>query len=219
MKKFKNPFTVFGLVFVFTYIYLFQILSYFLKIKSLVLVGVLQGLIPLLVIGVIFFLVLKGEGKKLTSLSLRKPSKDDVLWGFIGFFLGLAVNFMVSLITPQFLKPEKDLAILQVLRQMPLGLGIFFIFTSAVSEEVLFRGFAVERLNSWFKNLNLASAVSWLFFSLGHLYPWGLKYTLHLAVFSLTFYFVYLRRRNLYSTIIMHLINNLAAFMATRLLI
>jgi uncharacterized protein len=214
----KQPFTFLGLFFTFTYVYFFQGLSLIFKPASLITVSILQAIITILATGFIFAVVLKGEGKSLSSIGFKKPNKDDVLWVFMGFFLGLAVNLIFSFITPDFLRPEKDLLMFEFLKQAPFTLGLVFIITSALSEEVLFRGFAVERLTSILKNFKLASLISWFFFFINHLNPWGIKYTLHLAVFSIVFYFVYARRRNIYTTILMHSINNLAAFAMIRLL-
>ncbi|HUV46727.1 MAG TPA: CPBP family intramembrane glutamic endopeptidase [Candidatus Bathyarchaeia archaeon] len=120
---------------------------------------------PLLWLGMIIFLVLRLEKRKLRSLGIvfKKPLKN--------IFLGLGVGI---LITSQYLfalaiKGGRIMFNPQNLKLTNLFLYFFVCLSTAAVEEITFRGFFMTRINEIIKNKLNANIMAGLIFFLIHL--------------------------------------------------
>jgi uncharacterized protein len=81
--------------------------------------------------------------------------------------------------------------------------------------EVLFRGYAVERLEELTGNLNLAAISSCAVFAFAHVGPWGWAHLLIAGFGGGVLTALYLWRRNLWVNIIAHFIVDGAVVLLT----
>jgi membrane protease YdiL (CAAX protease family) len=79
---------------------------------------------------------------------------------------------------------------------------------AAVAEEVLFRGYPIERLEQLTGSRLLAAAISWTAFTVAHHRLWGWNYLIEAGFLGVILTFLYLWRRNLPSNMIAHWIAN-----------
>ena len=77
---------------------------------------------------------------------------------------------------------------------------------AAVSEEVLFRGYAIERIQELTGSRTIAVIASCAIFTLDHVSSWGWTHEAIVAFGGLSFALLYVWRRNLWTSIIAHFI-------------
>jgi membrane protease YdiL (CAAX protease family) len=90
----------------------------------------------------------------------------------------------------------------------PLWLGLWIVISSSIAEEVLYRGFVLERLGQVTGSIWMGGLITLIWFTLLHL-PLGLTYTLMIVLpSSIMITLLYIWRRDLITTIIVHLVFN-----------
>jgi len=95
-----------------------------------------------------------------------------------------------------------------------LALGL----TGAVVEEVLYRGYLIERVIALSGRVWVAAAISWVAFTAVHLGFFGPGPTLNVAVLSAAFVWLYVRERSIWPVVLMHGLNSLFAYLLVPLL-
>ncbi|ROU04102.1 CPBP family intramembrane glutamic endopeptidase [Histidinibacterium lentulum] len=149
----------------------------------------------------LFIVTVERLGPK--SIGLRRPSAADLGWavGFFALATGLS-SILTSLVPPA---PSGGMDLLLAL---PLPVLIALIVTTAVTEEVLYRGYPIERLASLTGSLRLATAVSLTLFVAPHLLFFGPHWLLYQGLNVALIYALYLWRRNLPACMLLHGLGN-----------
>lgn len=93
----------------------------------------------------------------------------------------------------------------------PLLIALFL--TGTVLEEVVYRGYLIERLIALTGSRWLAGLVSWAAFTLVHLRFFGLGATIDIAVVSAALVLLYIWKRSLWPAIVFHGINDAFGFL------
>ncbi|HRP35711.1 MAG TPA: type II CAAX endopeptidase family protein [Gammaproteobacteria bacterium] len=156
-----------------------------------------------LAVAVLLVFILKVEGRGLGSIALRRPSGRDIQWAVMFW----AVSTVASGMLHQFLPPPPSTGMATVL-QLSLLTILALVFTTAVTEEVLFRGYSIERLSELTGYRPLAVAVSFGLFVLPHVAFFGVQWLLYHGLGVVLLYVLYVWRRNLWACMIMHLLGN-----------
>jgi uncharacterized protein len=161
------------------------------------------GLVLLLV-----WIIVYWERNSLRSVGFRGMSWADLLWGVGGFVVGLAV-FAVTIPLVHILGVGTDLAqgVARV-AALPFGLLVALVFTAAITEEVLFRGYPIERLSAITGSVWWGAIISFIVFVSLHLPFWGLGGAIQIGAWSLVVTGLYVWRRSLASCVTMHLLND-----------
>lgn len=156
-------------------------------------------------------LVLLWERQPLSSIGLRRLSKQDGLWVVISFGAG-ALSFILTGYLVNALGLSSASSGIAQLAQIPLALRIGIVITAGIGEEILFRGYPIERLNHLTGRLRLSAIIAYTVFVLLHLPFWGLGGTLQIGVWSVIVTALYVRRRSLLACIFVHILNDAYAF-------
>jgi membrane protease YdiL (CAAX protease family) len=90
---------------------------------------------------------------------------------------------------------------------LPVVIGI--ILTAAITEEILFRGYPIERIKELTGKAWLATAISFIIFVIPHVKFFGITWLLYHGIGTIMIYVLYLWRKNLYACMILHLLVNL----------
>jgi membrane protease YdiL (CAAX protease family) len=135
----------------------------------------------------------------------------DVLWGVVGFIVG-AFSFILTTPLVNALGLSTTSGGIARLAQIPLVLRIGIVITAGVTEEILFRGYPIERLNNLTGRLSLAALIAYVVFVLLHIPFWGLGGTIQIGVWSIVVTILYVKRRNLPACMLMHILNDAYAF-------
>jgi membrane protease YdiL (CAAX protease family) len=140
-----------------------------------------------------------------TSLGLHRLRWGDIGWGILFWIIGL-LAFVVTLPLAQAVGVRS--ATLTELARIPLALRIALPLTAGVCEEILFRGYAIERLTALFGSKWIAAALSLICFSAYHIAGFGLGGALQIAAWSVVVTSLYLWKRSLPACILMHILND-----------
>jgi uncharacterized protein len=95
----------------------------------------------------------------------------------------------------------------------PWPVLIALFLTGTVLEEVVYRGYLIERLIVLTDNRWLAGLVSWAAFTLVHLRFFGLGATIDVALVSAALVLLYLKTRSLWPAMMFHGINDAFGFL------
>jgi len=157
-------------------------------------------------------LVVLWERKPLSSIGIRRMSRKDVLWAVVGFLLG-GVIIMGTMPLVQRLGLSSTENGVRHLMQLPIWLRMAMVLTTGVSEEILYRGYLIERLDVFSGRIGLSASLSWFVFVALHLPFWGLGGAIQIGLGSIVLYALYVWRRNLPACMLMHILNNAVALL------
>jgi membrane protease YdiL (CAAX protease family) len=156
--------------------------------------------LPILIGGI----VIRYEHLPLRSIGLRRAAWSTLLWG-----LGLwgAIS-LLPIVTAPLLQLSGTAGLdegIQRLVVLPVWFRVIVGLTGGIVEEVLYRGYAVERLATITGWPWLAGTVSVVFFTLAHVPAWGLGFALGTDLpFAIAMTAFYLWRRDLLANILAH---------------
>lgn len=162
-----------------------------------------KWLLAVLVILIIWF----WEKRKLESAGIKKPKIKTVLlavmFGVISVIsgvivLGVFINFLG-------IEPPETLS---GITRLPLIIKLLTITTAAITEELFYRGYAIERIGELSGSYNLAGLISGLIFLGIHYNSWKLAGAIPQFIFTVSLVVFYLKKRNLIASIIMHWVIN-----------
>ena len=97
--------------------------------------------------------------------------------------------------------------------RVPYWLQVLIVVRAAVSEEVFFRGYAIERLHELSGSRTTAAIVSCTIFTLDHVSFWGWHHIFIAGTAGIILTLLYLWRRNLWVNMIAHFVVDGAAFL------
>jgi membrane protease YdiL (CAAX protease family) len=152
------------------------------------------------------------ERRSLSSIGFRRPGVRDIAIGIgTGIAILAALAFVYYLIFPLL---HWDLS--QGMNQLaatPFWWRLISTVRAAVSEEVLFRGYAMERLHELTGSRKIAAGVSCAIFMLDHVPTWGWEHLAIAGIGGISLTLLYLWRRNLWVNILAHFIVDAASML------
>jgi membrane protease YdiL (CAAX protease family) len=161
-----------------------------------------------------------GRGGKLADIGFRRPTR----WATVpAWVVGILVVFVVAqnaaplLVAPFFDLPQPDMSRYDVVRgnlAAALALAVVLPLTAAIPEEILYRGFLIERLATVFGGTTGAAVsavlVQALIFGSVH-FQWGLGGIFATSIMGAVWGFAYLLcGRNLWIVILAHSMAHIA---------
>ncbi|MEO0868405.1 MAG: type II CAAX endopeptidase family protein [Cyanobacteria bacterium J06642_11] len=125
--------------------------------------------LSMMVVGIVLF----WERQPLSSIGLHQLNWQSILWGliFAGFLSFIYAPFLIRVINQLgWAGFENGLA---KLSPLPTGYLVFAVGIGGIVEEVLYRGYATERLSLLTGSYWLGSLLSLVAFGLAHVPLWG----------------------------------------------
>ncbi|MDZ4181043.1 MAG: CPBP family intramembrane glutamic endopeptidase [Coriobacteriia bacterium] len=162
----------------------------------------------LLAAGVVL-IVLHGERRALPSIGwIRLPWVHALQAVLIGVGLSLAVPVLSLAVGRVF--PAGDAGSIASAARMPWGLVLAAAVTAAVTEEVLFRGYALERMGELLGQRWVGSAIAVASFTITHSAGWNLAHVVGVVLpLGIALTALYWWRRSLPFVMIVHLMIDL----------
>ncbi len=154
----------------------------------------------------------KVERRSLGSIGFRK-FRLRFLWITIGAYVVYALVSMglETLLKAAGLTTLRDLSPTLKDYGFPLLLGLFL--TGTFVEEILYRGYLIERLTQITGRRWVGALVSWAAFGLVHLKFFGVGPTLEVSVIGAIFVALYLASKSIWPSIVAHGINDTIGFL------
>jgi uncharacterized protein len=146
------------------------------------------------------------ERLPLSTVGLRAGAWSSIVLGIVGALALLYVATPLGVWLVQQLGLPGFEAGLSKLRELPLAALMFAAVTAGVVEELLYRGYAIERLTSLTGSAGVGALLSLCAFSLAHLPFWGATSALFTFVAGAFLSVLYLWQRNLVSNMLAHTI-------------
>ncbi len=157
-----------------------------------------------LAVGVLLFYVLRVEGQPLSSIGLRRLGRRNLLFAIAaGIVMVVGTKVIYSFVVLPF-HLQFNVGGIDRLMATPFWYRCMLISRAAVAEELLFRGYPIERLEELTGSRLLASAISWTAFTIAHHRLWGWNYLIGAGFLGVILTGLYLWRRNLPSNMIAH---------------
>ncbi len=157
--------------------------------------------------GVIILIVLFWENRNLSSIGIKKLSIKTgfqaILFGIVAVILGvLTLGLFYNVLG---LKEPSELSRVS---ELPLIVKLLTITTAAITEEILYRGYSIERIKDLSGSITLGGLISGFIFLAIHYPGWGLSGAIPQIIFSIFLIGFYIKKRNLTACIVMHWIIN-----------
>ncbi len=159
-------------------------------------------------LAVVLIVIVCAERQTLASIGLRRPRVSTFIWGAL---LVLGINFLLSPAV-MWVVNRSGLAgyergLTQLLK-LPAWYRVFLAVSAGIVEEVLYRGYAVERLASLTGSYWLGGSIAMAAFALAHLPGWGPGPSLVFLVDAAAATLFYVWKRDLLALIIAHVIGD-----------
>ena len=151
----------------------------------------------------------------MSSIGFRRPTGKSVLFALLGTVAMLLVFFIhFGLIVRIF---HMDITAMMEAKQLimsrPYWYRVLLVLRAAVVEEILFRGYMIEKVRQLTGNTMLAIALSVLMFTLSHLAGWGLVQLIPVFGSALVLAILYAKRRDLPSNMLAHFLTDGIGFL------
>ena len=149
-----------------------------------------------LLAGVVLAVAVGVENLSLADVGFRRPA-----WVDVGYLLGTAVAVLLVYALTDPLVSALGLPVSDDAGAISAGAGVGVALARAVTvgvvEEVLYRGYPIERMLDYTDSPLVAGGVTWGVFTLAHAASWPLGNLLQTALAAAVLTVVYLRRRTL----------------------
>ena len=139
------------------------------------------------------------ERRPLSSIGFTKPGSRNVLIGVaagIVLLAGLAGIYLVILPVLHFKEDPRVTQVMNLMLAKPRWWRLILILRGAIAEEILFRGYAIERLKELTGSLSIAGILSCTVFALEHVGVWSWGHVIIIAFAGAVLTLLYIWRRN-----------------------
>lgn len=156
-----------------------------------------------------------GERLPLSSIGLRPPKGKDLLYALVAAAVLFAV-FIVhfSIIVPIFhLDATRATTERNSILARQFWYRLMLVTRASVVEEILFRGYLIEKVRQLTGSTLWAGVVSVAAFTYAHLSGWGAVHLIPVFAGAVTFAVLYVRRHNLPANMVAHFLVDGAGFL------
>ncbi len=169
----------------------------------------LAGELALLALaGVVLLAARRDDARPLASLGLGPLRLASIAWGLLlaAFFVFVYGPLVVRAVLA--FDPHAFAAGLRGFERLPLGLETGAVVVGGSVEELLYRGYALERIARLTGSTWTAAVVTVLAFGAAHVPFWGGVFSLSTVLAGTILTLFYVWRRDLWSTIVAHVVTD-----------
>jgi uncharacterized protein len=168
---------------------------------------------------IVFAIILFGERRKLSSIGLGIPHwpaiRTGILMTVLLLVLAMAAGAVVQAIGGQ---SQSNSSQIGLVVGLPIWLQLFVALSAGATEEVLFRGYAIERMTELTGSRWLGAIVPIFVFGALHAPFWGVGHAVVAGMSGLWLTLIYLWRRNLWTNITAHALLDALVFVSVDIL-
>jgi len=159
-------------------------------------------------------------GVLIFTLKIEKLSLITIGWQSLGWkwiFAAIGIGILLSLLVPVFtwlasavIPSSQTGTIVEVTSSLSWWMILLSVITAGVTEEILFRGYPLERLLGGLANKWVSACISLAFFVAIHAAGWNLAHIIGVVIpLGIALTGLYLWRRNLIFVMIVHIMIDL----------
>lgn len=167
----------------------------------------LNSVVMWLLVAALLAIVLYWEKRSVGSIGLEMPSRRQAAIGVAAGVAGLVLGILATGLAVAVFELEQPEA-LSTLGELSLPVKLAIVGTAVVTEEVLWRGYPIERLAELTGSIWVGAVTSFVVFLAVHYPNWGLVGAIPQAVFTLALVGVYVKTRNVVACILTHTVIN-----------
>ena len=143
------------------------------------------------------------EKRKITSIGFKSIQIKTILKGVMMGLLAVVVSILTLGLLFNLFGLEEP-STLGAVSQLPIILQLVTITTAAITEEIFYRGYAIERLGELTGKYLLGGIISGIIFVAIHFPAWGIAGAIPQIIFTIFITVFYLKKRDLTAAIAMH---------------
>jgi len=157
----------------------------------------------------VVLLTLWAEKRPLSSIGWESPTVKLTLIGVgLGVLLSLTVPAL-SVLSGMMI-PSDEAGSIESAVQISGFIMLAGVITAGITEEILYRGYAMERLLDWTGSKWISSIISLVFFTVLHISGWNMAHIVGVVIpLGAAMIALYWWKRNLILVIIVHIVINL----------
>lgn len=163
--------------------------------------------------GVIVAGVVYIERRGIDSIGVRPMSRRDFAFTLGAFVLGFAVMYGTGLVVKALGLGTTAEGTRSLIRRFPTWALVVASVTAGVTEEILYRGYPIERLEELTDTIWIAAVITILLFAVGHYTVHGVGGIIQIIAWSGVITALYIKTRNLFACILMHTAQDLLVFL------
>lgn len=155
------------------------------------------------------------ERLPLSTIGFRRPGGKTLLFALLGAVAAIfvfAIHFAV-IVRVFHLDTAAALARQRMILGYPYWFRVLLVLRAAVVEEILFRGYIIEKARQLIGNTALAIAISVLAFTAAHFSGWGLVQLIPVFGAAVVFALLYVWKRDLPANMLAHFLTDGAGFL------
>jgi len=155
------------------------------------------------------------ERLPLSSIGFRRPTWKGAAVAVLAAVVVTAVMVVEFAVVMPLLHLSRDaiLAKQQSILQTPYWYRVLLVSRAAVVEEIIYRGYIIEKVRQLSGSAALAVMVSIAVFAFAHLRGWGAAHLLPVGASGAVFALLYIWRRDLPSNMLAHFLSDAAGFL------
>lgn len=148
------------------------------------------------------------------SIGFRRPTWKTFAFGIATFVVLIAILVLeyAVLVPLLHIHGDRTAAVRQSILNTPLWYRVISVLRAAVVEEILFRGYLIEKVRQLTGSTLLAVIVSVAAFTYAHLAGWGIVHLIPVAAGGIVLALLYVWRRDLPSNMLAHFLVDGAGF-------
>lgn len=155
------------------------------------------------------------ERLPLSSIGFRRPSWTTLGWGLAASLVLLATVMLTFAVIAPALGLKQNMAATARIVQVPLWLMLLTPVVAGVAEEIVYRGYAIERLTLLTGRRWLAGLIAGAAFLVVH-WSWGATQMIAVAFATVILVGLYQWRRDLVCCMLAHVLTDLIGFALAR---
>jgi len=162
---------------------------------------------------VVLLYVLIVERRSLTSIGFCRPTWQTFGFGILAAFLLVSGILTIYFVIFPFFHLKANAAAGSAIMGTPYWFRVLLVLRAAIGEEILFRGYPIERIGEWLGSRELGALIAWVAFTFAHLGYWGWAQLIVAGWGGLVLTALYLWRRDLVSNMVAHFLSDGSAFL------
>jgi membrane protease YdiL (CAAX protease family) len=167
--------------------------------------------------GLLLAWVIFVEGRSLASIGMRRPSWSTFGWAIPWIVIAMATVMLSFAVILPALGLEMNRAATSSIISLPILAQLALFIRAGVVEEILFRGYPIERLEELTGSKWVAALVPAVIFIGGHYAFWGAGQLIVVAMGTIVLTLLYMWKRDLLCCMIVHASTDIIGFTLARL--